>query len=81
MRALYKHLLAPSILSGSAVLMIEVYVVVLRPFFNEFLGRKIHSEKDFLLLNILFNLARQCNCLLDKALVFSVRSLDEFKKI
>lgn len=48
--------------------------------FREFLDRKSCSEKDLLLPNISFNLARQSNRLLDRALIFSVRSLDELKE-
>lgn len=48
--------------------------------FCEFLGRKSYSKKDLLLPNISFNLARQSNRLLDRALIFSARSLDELKE-
>ena len=48
--------------------------------FRQFLDRKSYSEKDLLLPNISFNLARQSNRLLDRALIFSVRSVDELKE-
>lgn len=48
--------------------------------FRKFLGGKTYSEKDLLLPNISFNLARQSNRLLDRALIFSVRSLDELEE-
>lgn len=48
--------------------------------FCEFLGRKSYSKKDLLLPNISFNLARQSNRLLDRALIFSARSVDELKE-
>ncbi|KAL8784611.1 MAG: hypothetical protein Q9213_003866 [Squamulea squamosa] len=47
--------------------------------FLDFLDRKSYSEKDFSLSNISFNAARKSNRSLDRALIFSARSVDELK--
>lgn len=48
--------------------------------FRKFFSCKSYSEKDLLLSNISFNLARQSNRLLDRGLIFSARSVDELQE-
>ncbi|KAI1378438.1 hypothetical protein F4677DRAFT_466143 [Hypoxylon crocopeplum] len=45
--------------------------------FRKFLGKKSNSAADLSLPNVSFNLARQSNRVLEKAVLFSVRSVEE----
>ncbi|KAI1804327.1 hypothetical protein F4811DRAFT_552992 [Daldinia bambusicola] len=45
--------------------------------FRRFLNKENHPEADFFLSNVSFNLARQSNRTLRKAVLFSVRSIEE----
>ena len=48
--------------------------------FRKFISHNSYSEKDLLLPNISFNLARESNRLLDRALIFGTRTVDELKE-